>query len=72
MFEGIGDRMETEIHALAPASMPIKIIAPPERKYSVSYVIHLFGSAIGIGMDWWLNISIIINIPTNVDYQSRI
>jgi hypothetical protein len=41
MFEGIGDRMETEIHALAPASMPIKIIAPPERKYSVSYVIHL-------------------------------
>jgi len=35
MFEGIDDRMEKEIKALAPASMKIKIVAPPERKYSV-------------------------------------
>jgi len=35
MFEGIGERMEKEINALAPASMKIKIVAPPERKYSV-------------------------------------
>jgi actin-related protein len=32
---GIADRMSKEITALAPASMKIKIIAPPERKYSV-------------------------------------
>jgi len=35
MFEGIAERMEKEIKALAPASMKIKIVAPPERKYSV-------------------------------------
>jgi actin-related protein len=35
MFEGIAERMTKEITALAPASMKIKIVAPPERKYSV-------------------------------------
>jgi len=35
MFEGIDKRMEKEITNLAPASMKIKIVAPPERKYSV-------------------------------------
>jgi len=34
MFEGIAERVEKEIKALAPQSMKIKIIAPPERKYS--------------------------------------
>jgi actin-related protein len=35
MFEGIAERMQKELKALAPDSMTIKIIAPPERKYSV-------------------------------------
>jgi len=35
MFDGIAERMQKEITALAPASMKIKIVAPPERKYSV-------------------------------------
>jgi len=35
MFEGISERMNKEITALAPPSMKIKIVAPPERKYSV-------------------------------------
>ncbi|URE18550.1 Purple acid phosphatase [Musa troglodytarum] len=35
MFTGIGDRMSKEITALAPSSMKIKVVAPPERKYSV-------------------------------------
>lgn len=35
MFPGIGDRMQKELVALAPSTMKIKIIAPPERKYSV-------------------------------------
>ncbi|XP_046330653.1 actin, cytoplasmic-like [Haliotis rufescens] len=35
MFPGIADRMQKEITSLAPSTMKIKIIAPPERKYSV-------------------------------------
>ncbi|KAJ9124060.1 hypothetical protein QFC22_000853 [Naganishia vaughanmartiniae] len=35
MYNGIADRMQKEITALAPSSMKIKIVAPPERKYSV-------------------------------------
>merc|ERR1712057_97624 len=35
MYAGIADRMSKEITALAPASMKVKVIAPPERKYSV-------------------------------------
>jgi len=35
MFNGIAERMQKEVKALAPDSMTIKIIAPPERKYSV-------------------------------------
>merc|ERR1739845_336551 len=33
-FPGIADRMQKELTALAPSTMKIKIIAPPERKYS--------------------------------------
>merc|ERR1711875_51041 len=35
MYPGIADRMQKEITAMAPSTMKIKIIAPPERKYSV-------------------------------------
>jgi len=35
MFPGIGERMTKELTALAPSTMKIKIVAPPERKYSV-------------------------------------
>ncbi|XP_036617442.1 beta-actin-like protein 2 isoform X1 [Trichosurus vulpecula] len=35
MYSGIADRMQKEILALAPSTMKIKVIAPPERKYSV-------------------------------------
>ncbi|KAL8521033.1 hypothetical protein ACS0TY_011539 [Phlomoides rotata] len=35
MFSGISNRMSKEISALAPNSMRIKVVAPPERKYSV-------------------------------------
>ena len=34
MFSGISERMQKEITALAPPTMKIKIISPPERKYS--------------------------------------
>jgi len=35
MFPGIGERMTRELSALAPSTVRIKVIAPPERKYSV-------------------------------------
>jgi actin-related protein len=35
MFGGIGERMTKELTALAPSTMKIKVVAPPERKYSV-------------------------------------
>ncbi|OMJ16616.1 Actin, cytoplasmic 1 [Smittium culicis] len=35
MYSGIADRIQKEISSMAPSSMKIKIVAPPERKYSV-------------------------------------
>merc|ERR1711991_351921 len=35
MFTGIAERLTKEMTALAPQSMKIKVVAPPERKYSV-------------------------------------
>jgi actin beta/gamma 1 len=35
MFPGIAERLTKEVTALAPATMKIKVVAPPERKYSV-------------------------------------
>ena len=32
---GIADRLSNELVNLAPSSMRVKVIAPPERKYSV-------------------------------------
>ena len=35
LFEGMPERMWTELHQLAPSTTKIKILAPPERKFSV-------------------------------------
>merc|ERR1712071_305063 len=35
MYPGIAERMTKELTALAPSTMKIKFVAPPERKYSV-------------------------------------
>lgn len=35
MFPGIAERLSKEVSALAPSSMKIKVVAPPERRYSV-------------------------------------
>jgi actin beta/gamma 1 len=35
MYDGIAERLTKELVALAPSTMKIKVIAPPERKYSV-------------------------------------
>nr|AEW46682.1 actin [Ulva linza] len=35
MFAGISDRMSKEVSSHAPSSMKVKVVAPPERKFSV-------------------------------------
>lgn len=35
MYSGLSDRITKEVSALCPSSMKIKVVAPPERKYSV-------------------------------------
>jgi len=35
MFNGIAERLNKELASLAPASMKVKVVAPPERKFSV-------------------------------------
>ena len=34
MFDGVTERMQKELSALAPSTMEIRIIAPPERKFA--------------------------------------
>merc|ERR1712180_63650 len=65
MYPGIADRMQKEITALAPSTMKIKIIAPPERKYSVwiggsilAFPLHLPGDVdlqAGVRRGWSRN-----------------
>ena len=35
MFPGFAERFQKEVTALAPPTMNVKVIAPPERQYSV-------------------------------------
>ena len=35
MYEGIADRLKTELTALAPPGSEIRIVATPDRKYAV-------------------------------------
>lgn len=35
MFPGIPERLSKELTTLAPSTMKVKVVAPPERKFSV-------------------------------------
>jgi len=35
MYKGLAERMTKELNAITPAGMSVRVIAPPERKYSV-------------------------------------
>eukprot|EP00105_Crassostrea_gigas_P036680 XP_019920828.1 PREDICTED: actin, muscle-like [Crassostrea gigas] len=54
MFPGIADRMQKEITALAPSSIKVKIIAPPERKYSAWIGGSILGS-LSTFEDMWIS-----------------
>jgi len=53
MFEGIAERLTKEITALAPPTMTVKVIAPPERKYSV-WIGGSILSALGTFQSMWI------------------
>jgi len=52
MFAGIADRMQKELVNLAPSTIKIKIIAPPERKYSVWIGGSILSSLSTFGQMW--------------------
>jgi actin-related protein len=41
MYPGLADRMQKEMTNFAPSTMKVKIIAPPERKYSYDFSFFL-------------------------------
>jgi len=53
MFPGIDKRLHKEITALAPASIKVKIVAPPERKYSV-WIGGSILSSLSTFQDMWI------------------
>jgi len=53
MFPGIDTRLSKEIQALAPPSVKVKIVAPPERKYSV-WIGGSILSSLSTFQDMWI------------------
>jgi len=53
MFPGIDERLKKEITALAPAAVKVKIVAPPERKYSV-WIGGSILSSLSTFQDMWI------------------
>merc|ERR1712139_454050 len=58
MYAGIADRMSKELTALAPASMKVKIIAPPRAQV--------------LGLDWRLDPVLPVDLPADVDFQAGV
>eukprot|EP01098_Paradermamoeba_levis_P005125 TRINITY_DN2177_c0_g3_i1.p1 TRINITY_DN2177_c0_g3~~TRINITY_DN2177_c0_g3_i1.p1 ORF type:complete len:411 (-),score=106.42 TRINITY_DN2177_c0_g3_i1:97-1221(-) len=52
MLPGFADRIQRELTCLAPGTMNVKIIAPPERKYSVWIGGSILGSLCGFPPIW--------------------
>ena len=53
MYQGLPERLAAEVTTLAPATMKIKVIAPPERKYSV-WIGGAVLSALGTFQSMWI------------------
>jgi len=54
MFQKIDKRLDKEISAVAPASVKVKIVAPPERKYSV-WIGGSILSSLSTFQDMWVD-----------------
>lgn len=53
MFDGIDKRLQAEMTSKAPASVKVKIVAPPERKYSV-WIGGSILSSLSTFQDMWI------------------
>lgn len=77
MYPGIADRMQKEISSLAPSSMKVKIIAPPERKYC-GFICSVLLARIDLltllcsRLDRRINSCISFHLPTDVDFEARV
>merc|ERR1711973_1065029 len=54
MFANIDVRLTKEMTALAPASIKVKIVAPPERKYSV-WIVGSILSSLSTFQEMWIS-----------------
>jgi len=52
MFPGIGERMTKELNSLAPTSVKIRVVTPPERSYSVWIGGSILASLSTFGQQW--------------------
>ena len=73
MFSAIADRMQKEITSLAPSSMKVKIVAPPER----STCLHLAPSSEltylrVLRLDRWFHSRFPFYLPADVDRKVRV
>merc|ERR1711953_1120122 len=53
MFTGIAERLQKEVKSLAPPNVKVKIVAPPERKYSV-WIGGSILSSLSTFQDMWI------------------
>ena len=58
MFPGLADQLQKEITALALTTIKVRVIAPPERKYSAWI--------------WWLHLVLHVHLSVNVDQLTRL
>jgi hypothetical protein len=84
MCDPAADRMQKEITTLAPSSMKVKIVAPPERKYSVwiggvsarfdrrGYVIANDTLTHPICCVPVVHLGLAVDLPADVDRQERV
>ena len=80
MYPGIADRMQKEITSLAPSTMKIKTIAPPERKYVlILFLTHgfpfvhiLYQHPQVLCLDRWLHPGLPLHLPADVDLQAGV
>merc|ERR1719386_579617 len=53
-FEGLAERLTREITAMCPSTMKVKVVAPPERKYS-TWIGGSICASLSTFQQMWLN-----------------
>jgi len=61
--------MQKEITALAPSSMKVKIVSPPERSELRKRISRMDADRRILGLDRWIYPRLAFNLPADVDRQ---